>query len=195
MRLIVASNNKGKIREIKDILSDGFEVLSLNDVGFTDDIEENGTTFEENAFIKVHAVAERFPDFAVIGDDSGLCVDALGQAPGVYSARYAGKHGNDKANIDKLLHELGDRTDRDARFVCCIAARLPDGEEFSCKGICNGSISRKPAGDNGFGYDPVFFVQSFGKTMAQLTESEKNGISHRGNALKAFSEEIKRRMK
>lgn len=195
MKVILASNNKGKIREIREMLGEKFEVFSLSDVGFFDEIEENGNTFEENAYIKVHAISSRFPDYIVIADDSGLCVEALDGAPGVYSARYSGEHGNDAANIQKLLGALSGFDNRKAYFASVIAVRMPDGDEFSVMGKCHGSITDKPVGENGFGYDPVFYVEKFQKTMAQLSDSEKNSISHRGEAIKLLLPELDRRIK
>lgn len=195
MKIIFASNNKGKIREVRKVLGDDFEVYALSDVGFTDEIEENGTSFEENAFIKVRAVAEKFSDYIIIADDSGICANALGGEPGIYSARYCGEHGKDEENNKKLLANLSDKADKSAYYACSIAVRLPSGEEFAVFGRCDGEITENAAGSRGFGYDPIFYLPKFQKTMAQLTDDEKNSISHRGEALRLFADELKRRIK
>ncbi len=195
MKIILASNNKGKIREVRKVLGDNFEVYSLSDVGFTDEIEENGTSFEENAFIKVHAVSEKFSDYIIIADDSGICANALHGEPGIYSARYCGEHGKDEENNKKLLENLSDKTDKRAYYACSIAVRLPSGDEFAVFGRCDGEITENAAGSGGFGYDPIFYLPNFKKTMAELTDDEKNSISHRGEALRLFAKELKRRIK
>lgn len=195
MKIILASNNKGKIREVRKVLGEDFEVYALNDVGFTDEIEENGSSFEENAFIKVRAVAEKFGDYIIIADDSGICANALGGEPGIYSARYCGVHGKDEENNKKLLENLSDKADKSAYYACSIAARLPNGDEFAVFGRCNGEITENAVGDGGFGYDPIFYLPKYNKTMAQLTDDEKNSISHRGEALRLFAKELKRRIK
>ncbi len=195
MKIIFASNNKGKIREVRKVLGDDFEVYALSDVGFTDEIEENGTSFEENAFIKVRAVAEKFGNYIIIADDSGICANALGGEPGIYSARYCGEHGKDEENNKKLLANLSDKADKSAYYACSIAVRLPSGEEFAVFGRCDGEITENAAGSRGFGYDPIFYLPKFQKTMAQLTDDEKNSISHRGEALRLFADELKRRIK
>ncbi len=195
MKIILSSNNRKKIKEIREIFGEGYDVLSLSDVGFTDDIDENGSSFEENAFIKVHAVSALFPDCVVIADDSGICVDALGGAPGIYSARFSGVHGDDEANNNKLLAELQDKPDRSAHYYCAVAVRLPDGTEFSTCGKCFGVIAKERKGSGGFGYDPLFFLPEYGKMMAELTDDEKNAVSHRGKALRKLKEEFDRRIK
>lgn len=195
MKIILASNNKGKIREVRKVLGDGFEVYALSDVGFTDEIEEDGASFEENAFIKVHAVAEKFAEYVIIADDSGICANALGGEPGIYSARYCGEHGKDEENNKKLLDNLSDKADKSAYYACSIAVRLPNGDEFAVFGKCDGIVTEKAAGNGGFGYDPIFYLPEFGKTMAELTDDEKNSISHRGKALRLFADELKRRIK
>lgn len=195
MKIIFASNNKGKIKEVKKILGDDFEVFTLNDVGFHDEIEENGKTFEENAFIKVHAISKKINDCIIIADDSGICANALNGEPGIYSARYCGEHGKDEENNIKLLENLKDKDDKSAYYACSIAARLPNGDEFSVFAKCDGIITENRAGNGGFGYDPIFYLPKFNKTMAQLTDDEKNSISHRGEALRIFAKELKRRLK
>ncbi len=195
MKIILASNNKGKIREVRKVLGEDFEVYALNDVGFTDEIEENGSSFEENAFIKVRAVAEKFGEYIIIADDSGICANALGGEPGIYSARYCGVHGKDEENNKKLLENLSDKADKSAYYACSIATRLPNGDEFAVFGRCDGEITENAAGDGGFGYDPIFYLPKYNKTMAQLTDDEKNSISHRGEALRLFAKELKRRIK
>ena len=185
--IIFASHNKGKIAEIRQILSPfGIKVFSSDDFDLPD-VEETGTTFEENARLKSQSGCKE-SGMPCIGDDSGLMVDALDGAPGVYSARYAGDHGNDPANIALLLENLKDVPDekRTARFVCTVCCTYPDGREIVVSGKCEGKIGYAPKGDGGFGYDPVFMVGD--KSFAELTAEEKDKISHRGNALKALAE-------
>ncbi len=160
-------------------------LLSLDDVGFVGDIEENGTTIEENALIKakVASASGRIG----IGDDTGLFVDALGGAPGLYSARYAGEHGNDAANNAKLLRELSDKDSRRAHFACAIAVALPDGRYMTVVGKVEGEILREASGHGGFGYDPYFYYPPLGKTFADLSEDEKNAVSHRGDAVRQLA--------
>ena len=213
MELILASRNKKKIREVEAILAGhfpGVHILSLDDIGFSGDIEENGTTFEENALIKartalsasgnrIAAIADdriaAIADdrIAAIADDSGLSVDALNGAPGVYSARYAGDHGDDAANNALLLKNLAHLPveQRTARFVCCIALVYPDGREITVRGETEGLIIDDARGDGGFGYDPYFYYQPFGKTFSELTAEEKNAISHRGKAIAKLAERLK----
>ena len=192
MKIVLASRNKKKKAELQTLLSNfvkNIEILSLDDVGIYGEIEEDGATFEENALIKARAAAES--GYIGVGDDSGLMVDALGGAPGVYSARYAGDHGNDEANNDLLLKNLEDKDDRSARFVCCIACVFPEKYGFEpivVKGFAEGQILRERQGSGGFGYDPLFYFPQFGKTLAEVTPEEKNSVSHRGNAIAAFAE-------
>ena len=199
MKIVLASQNKKKIAELRAILSsmlDGedVEVITLKDAGVDTDIEENGATFDENALIKANVAAST--GMIGVADDSGLVVEALNGAPGIYSARYAGDHGNDKANNEKLLRELADKTDRSAYFACSIACAFPDGSEpIIVQGRINGEILHAERGEGGFGYDPLFWVESHGKTMAEMTAEEKNRISHRANALAKFSAEFKKRIK
>ncbi|MBE6583977.1 MAG: RdgB/HAM1 family non-canonical purine NTP pyrophosphatase [Ruminococcaceae bacterium] len=194
MKIVLASRNKKKIGELRAILSeyiDGIEILSLDDVGIHGEIEEDGDTFEANALIKARVAASS--GYIGVGDDSGLCVDALGGAPGVYSARYAGDHGDDEANNDLLLKNLEDKNDRSGRFVCCIACVFPESyryEPIVVRGTVEGEILCERHGEGGFGYDPLFYVGCLGKTLAEVTPEEKNGISHRGNAIKALAEKL-----
>ncbi len=199
MQLIFASNNQGKIREVQAILKtcDGFEdvtVLSLRDIGFTEDIVEDGTTFEENALIKARTVARL--GYTCIADDSGLEVDALDGAPGVYSARYSGGHGNDAENNRLVLKNLEGVPEerRTARFTCAIACATPDGTSFTVRASCEGRILHAEEGNGGFGYDPLFYVEEYGKTLACVTPAEKNAISHRGKALRLFAERWRRNL-
>lgn len=185
--IVVATGNAHKVVEIEKILSAKLtaEFKTLKEMGVLKEPEETGTTFKENALIKARAAHEA-TGLAAIADDSGLIVDALDGAPGVYSARYAGEHGNDKANNDKLLRELADVPDeeRTARFASVVAYITADGKELCGEGFCEGMIGRTEKGDGGFGYDPLFLPKATpGKTMAELTMDEKNAISHRGAAL------------
>ena len=197
MELILASRNKKKIREVEAILANHFpdvRILSLDDVGYVGDIEENGETYEENALTKARTAVEagnhRYP---AIADDSGLSVDALNGAPGVYSARYAGGHGDDAANNALLLRNLADTPaeERTARFVCCIALVYPDGRELTVRGETEGLIIDEARGEGGFGYDPYFYYAPFGKTFSELSAEEKNAISHRGKAIAKLAEILK----
>lgn len=185
MKILAATNNAGKVKEIRAILGSlGHEVLSLKDMGIEIDVEETGTTFEENAFIKARAIAE-ITDCAVIADDSGLCVDALGGEPGVYSARYAGEGASDEELVAKLLKNMKDvkEENRGAHFVSVVALVLPDKREYSAMGCADGRITFEPSGNGGFGYDPVFYSDEIKKTYAQMSADEKNKISHRYRAL------------
>ena len=190
MKLVLASKNKKKLVELNDILSQlGIQVCSEADAGVDVDVEETGTTFEENSRLKAQAVMEA-SGLPAIADDSGLCVDALNGAPGVYSARYGGEGLDDAGRCRLLLENLRGQLDRKGKFVSVVTACFPNGDVIVARGECPGTIAYAPQGENGFGYDPVFFVPSMRKTFAQLTEAEKNAISHRGNALKAFSEKL-----
>ncbi len=183
--IIIATNNPGKVKDFEVILEPkGFTVKSLADFPHIPDVEETGTTFEENALLKAEAVSAHLGKI-VLADDSGLEVDALNGEPGVYSARYAGMDKDDRKNILKVLDRLEGIPEkkRTARFVCVLAVVNPDGERFTVRGTCEGTIAFKPAGENGFGYDPIFYVKEKQRTMAQLTKEEKSEISHRGNAI------------
>lgn len=193
MRLILASNNKNKLREFRQLVEGmDIELLSQSEAGLHLDVEETGTTFEENAYLKAKAVTDAL-SCAAVADDSGLVVDALGGEPGVYSARYGPGHdASDADRYNYLLNKLGDEKNRSARFVCCICCTMPDGTVLRARGECEGEIMHGPKGDGGFGYDPVFKPDAVECGMAELTPDEKNAISHRGKALRAFAEELKR---
>lgn len=195
MKIILATHNKNKVKEMQKILSESFgdvTVTAASDEGFTSEIEENGSTFEENALIKARAVRKN--GYISVADDSGLCVNALGLRPGIYSARYAGEPCDDTKNNLKLLSELADHQDRSAYFVSAIGCVLEDGTEFTVTGKADGIILTSPRGNTGFGYDPLFYFQPLDKTFAELTTDEKNAVSHRGNALRAFVAELKKRI-
>ena len=181
MEIVLATHNKHKITEISDKL--GKKVLSAIDVG-VEDIEENGTTFEENATIKAMAVWK--PGRLAIADDSGLCVNALNGAPGVYSARYAGEPTNDENNNQKLLRELANESDRSAYYICVIVCILPSGKKVTVEGKTHGVMLKEYRGNGGFGYDPLFLTDELGKTFAEISLQEKNAISHRGKAVDAM---------
>jgi XTP/dITP diphosphohydrolase len=187
-RLLVATRNEGKLRELRALLEGtGLHLETLASHPEAADVRESGATFDENARIKASAAA-RATKLWTIADDSGLEVEALGRAPGVRSARYAGVHGDDAANVAKLLRELDGKTDRRARFVCAMALARPDGEIVAtAHGACEGAIAAEPRGKGGFGYDPVFVPHVFpDQTMAELDRHDKNAVSHRGQALRAF---------
>ena len=189
MKLLIASNNQHKIDEIKQILGNKFEqILSLSEAGIVCDPEENGKTFLDNALIKVRAVA-KLSDMPVLGDDTGLCVDALNGAPGVHSARFAGDHDNAK-NRTKLLYELQDETNRKAHFSTAVALLYPDGRLVTAEGRVDGEILHTEVGTNGFGYDSLFYCNEIGKTFAEATAEEKNAVSHRGRALQKLAEKL-----
>lgn len=195
MKIVLASRNKHKIEEWQATLGkyvDGVEILSLDDVGITGEIEEDGETFEENAFLKAYAAAKS--GYIGVGEDSGLSVNALGGEPGVYSARYAGEHGNDVANNELLLFKLKNQTDRSAKFVCTIACVFPDeaNRGVCCRGETEGVIIEEYRGNGGFGYDPLFLYEPMEKTFAEMSGAEKNSISHRGKAIELFAEELKK---
>ena len=194
IRVVLATHNAGKVRELADPLARfGVEVVSLEAFSHIGEVEETGVTFEENACIKAREIA-RLTGLVSIADDSGLEVDALGGKPGVYSARYSDDwqslpdESRDARNIRKLLHELADvpENKRSCRFVSCMACVRPDGAEMLVRGVWEGTLLHSPRGQNGFGYDPVFFDQNIQKTAAELTRDEKNARSHRGNALRAL---------
>jgi len=184
MKLIIASNNKDKIKEIKEILSSHFdEIISIKEAGIHHETIEDGTTFMENAIKKAKEICE-ISGCASLADDSGICVDALGGEPGIYSARYSGEHGNDEMNNQLILKNLEGKTDRSAHYTCAMALFYPDGREVTAEGYMYGSIVDSPRGSAGFGYDPLFLPEGESRTVAEMTDEEKNLISHRANALK-----------
>ena len=190
MKFVLASHNQGKLAEMQRILGQlGVEVVLQSELGLALEPEETGTTFTENARIKAEAVMQA-SGLPAIADDSGLCVDALNGAPGVYSARYGGEGLDDKGRYTLLLQNMRGQTTRAAHFACAIACAFPNGDELTAEGRCDGTIAFAPMGEGGFGYDPVFFVPEKAKTFGQLTAEEKSAISHRGKALKAFSEKL-----
>lgn len=190
VKFVLATHNPGKIREMSAILGElGVEVVSPADVDITVDVEETGTTFAENAMLKAKAICAA-SGLPAIADDSGLCVDALNGGPGVYSARYGGEGLDDKGRYTLLLNSMRGQTTRKAHFTCAIACAFPNGDELTAEGQCDGAIAFAPMGEGGFGYDPVFLVPEKGKTFGQLTAEEKSAISHRGKALRDFSEKL-----
>ena len=193
MKLILASNNANKLKEFRSLVADlDIELLSQKEAGCDFEVEETGTTFEENAYLKASAVTEA-TGIAAVADDSGLCVDALGGEPGIYSARYGlGHTASDEERYRYLLQKMEGVEDRSARFVCCICCTFPDGSVIRSRGECEGEILLAPKGQNGFGYDPVFHPLCLDKSMAELSPEEKNAISHRGKALRAFIEELRK---
>lgn len=193
-KVIFATGNAGKIREAGEILKElNLEVVSMKEAGVYADPEENGTSYAENALIKARAVAALAKDAIVLADDSGLEIDYLNKEPGIYSARYLGEDTSYRIKNQNLIDRLSgvEEEKRTARFVCAIAAVLPDGRELSTLGTVEGRIGHEEKGEGGFGYDPIFFVPEFGKTTAELSEEEKNAISHRGRALRAMAEKLK----
>lgn len=190
MKLIIATHNPGKVKELEGMLTPlGFEVESLLDYPDAPETEETGTTFEENAALKATEAAAYF-GHAVLADDSGLEVDALDGAPGVYSARFAGPEKSVGANNVLLLEKLNGETNRTARFVCALCLAKPNGETLTVRGTIEGTIGYSPQGENGFGYDPLFIVPSLHKTAAELERDEKAVVSHRGQALRKLEAEI-----
>ncbi len=191
MKLIIASNNAHKLTEIKAILGDCFEeILSLREAGIDHETVEDGSTFMENAVKKAREIME-LSGCCALADDSGLCVDALDGAPGIFSARFCGRHGDDPANNRLLLEKLRDCENRDAHYVCAIALAKPDGCVLEAEGYLYGQIAREEAGSNGFGYDPLFYLPDYGCTSAQISPQEKNRISHRAQALQRLLEKLK----
>lgn len=188
--IILASNNKDKVKEVKEILK-GYDIISMKEAGIDVDIEENGTTFEENALIKAIAIM-KLTGQITMADDSGLEIDYLNKAPGVYSARFMGHDTSydikNKALIQKLEGVKG--SDRSGRFVCAIAVCFPDGREIVKRGTMEGLIAEEIKGDNGFGYDPIVYLPEYGRTSGELAPEEKNKISHRGKALALIKEEL-----
>ena len=192
-KIVFATGNEGKMREVRLILQDlGFPVLSMKEAGVSLDIEENGTTFAENAMIKARAVWEKTGGI-VLADDSGLVVDYLGGEPGVYSARYMGEDTSYEIKNRNIIERLANAEgkERSARFVCNIAAVLEDGRVIQREAYMEGLIAKEPTGNGGFGYDPILYLPEFGKTSAELTMEEKNQISHRGKALEAMKKALK----
>jgi XTP/dITP diphosphohydrolase len=194
-KVVLATRNKGKTKEFQGLLSSVIkDVISLDDLESPPDIIEDGDTFEENALKKARMIAE-YSGMLTLADDSGLVVEALGGRPGVYSARFAGEGASDRDNITKLLKELGEGTNRRAKFVCVLALVFPDGTEIIAEGECPGEIMDKPRGEGGFGYDPVFYLPDREKTMAEVTPEIKNSISHRARAVKNLKEILSGRLK
>lgn len=196
MKIVFATGNKNKMKEVRKILGGlGLDIISMAEAGVEGDVEENGSSFAENSMIKARAVAQELKakgeaDCIVLADDSGLEVDYLGGEPGIYSARYMGHdtpYSEKNAAIIERLNGVKDE-DRTARFVCAISAVLPDGKELGTLGKMEGRIGYEIAGENGFGYDPIFFLPEYGKTSAEISEDEKNTISHRGKALRSMAE-------
>ena len=189
-RLILATRNAGKVVELRTILGDaglGVELVGADAYPEIPDVVETGVTFAENALLKAHALAQA-TGFPAVADDSGLCVDVLGGAPGIFSARWAGRHGDDKANLDLLLAQLGDiaAPHRAAHFACAAALALPDGTERVVMGRLRGTLRFEPTGTNGFGYDPILQPDGYEVTCAELSPEEKNAISHRGEAFRGL---------
>lgn len=182
MDVIVATSNKGKLHEFQKLLGDGFNVLSLADEGLTCDVGETGLTFEENALIKAQCVKAKTAK-AVLADDSGLCVNALGGAPGVFSARYSGQNATDLTNRQKLLLEMEKIADRSAKFVSAVVLVTSNGKIYQGRGETAGEILRREEGGGGFGYDPVFFSHELNKSFGNASDSEKNSVSHRAKAV------------
>lgn len=194
MELVFATRNKKKIEEMKRITKDlDVKVLTLDDFPGCPDVEEDGRTFEQNAIKKAASVA-KFTGTPALADDSGLEVFALGGAPGVLSARYAGEEADDAKNVQKLLTELQGIKDRRARFVCCVAFAFPDGQVKTFFGYSGGGIGTEPRGENGFGYDPVFYPEAYNRTFAEMSDEEKDSLSHRGKALQEFLQSLKQKI-
>ena len=186
MKLIIASNNKHKIYEIKKILGDKFdEILSLREADIDHETVEDGTTFMENAYKKAKEIAE-ISGCPALADDSGISADALGGAPGIFSARFSGEHGNDQANNDLLVARLADKEDKSAHYTAAICLVYPDGKRVEAEGYLFGRIIDTPRGTRGFGYDPIFVPDGEERTVAEMTDEEKNAISHRAKALEAL---------
>lgn len=192
-KIVFATTNDGKIKEIKEILADfDVEVVSMKEMNISTDVEENGTTFEENSLIKARAIS-KLTGLPALADDSGLEIDFLNGEPGIYSARYLGYDTDYEYKNNYILNQLKEakEAERTARFVCVISLVLPNGREFVEKGVMEGQIGYEVKGENGFGYDPIFYLPQYGKTSAEISAEEKNKISHRGKALRAMKEVIK----
>ena len=191
MKFVLASHNRNKLREMQEILGTlGVEVVLQSELGLDLEPEENGETFADNARIKAQAVMEA-SGLPAIADDSGLCVDALNGAPGVYSARYGGEGLSDEQRYELVLRGVAGQFPRTCRFRCAICCCFPDGRVLTAEGVCEGTVAFTPMGTEGFGYDPIFFLPEQKKTFAQLTAEEKNAISHRGKALRSFAEQLR----
>lgn len=191
MKLILASNNAHKLVEIKAILGDFFdEIVSLKEAGIDHETVEDGETFMQNACKKAHEIAQ-ISGCCALADDSGICVDALGGTPGIYSARFCGRHGDDAANNRLLLEKMSKATDRRAHYTCAMVLAWPDGREVSAEDYFYGEIGRVPAGHNGFGYDPLFYLPEYGCTAAELSAEQKNSISHRAKALHTLLKKLR----
>lgn len=198
MKIIFATGNAGKVKEVKAILADlNMEVISMREAGVEAEAEENGKTFIENAIIKATDIHNKVPDAIVMADDSGLVVDALNGEPGIYSARYLGEDTPYSVKNADIIRRLGGKEvpERSARFVCAIAAVMPNGEVLTTEGTIEGYIGYEERGTGGFGYDPIFMVEGRDCTTAELTPEEKNAISHRGKALQAMKIELKKSLK
>ena len=194
MKIVVATRNPGKLREIKEIIGDSFELLDQAEAGADIEVEETGATFEENAMLKARTICDAC-SITTVADDSGLMVDYLNGEPGVYTARYAGCDPPDHdKNIRKLLKNMEGAKpgERGARFVSCVACAFPNGDGFVVRGECEGEIAQSPKGDGGFGYDPIFYYPPFNGTFSQISEEEKNSISHRKIAFMKFRHELER---
>lgn len=190
MKFVLASKNPNKLREMREILTGlDIEVISEAEAGVDVEVEETGSTFEENSLLKAKAVCKA-TGLPAIADDSGLCVTALGGGPGVYSARYGGAGLSDTERYQMVLDSMRGQLDRTAKFVCCVCCAFPDGGGIGARGECEGLIVHAPRGEDGFGYDPIFLVSGGRKTFAQMTAEEKNAVSHRGKALTAFREKL-----
>lgn len=192
MKLILASNNKDKLREFKQLTADmDVEIVSQREAGYILDVEETGTTFAENSYLKAHAVTE-ISGLPAVADDSGLVVDALGGEPGIYSARYGlGHDASDADRYNYLLKKLGNEKDRSARFVCAICCTFPNGDVITSYGEFEGDILYGPRGENGFGYDPIFRPDGYEISSAEMTPEQKNAVSHRGKAMREFIQKLK----
>ncbi len=190
-KVIFATKNKGKIKEIQAVLGDSYQVVTMEEAGITDEVDETGTTFEENAKIKAEAVM-KISGEVVLADDSGLEIDYLNGEPGIYSARYMGHDTSYDIKNNSLIERLKDVPDekRTARFVCAVAAAIPGRETIVVRGTMEGIIGHEIKGENGFGYDPIFFLPQYGKTSAEISPEEKNKISHRGQALRAIKQRL-----
>lgn len=188
--LVIATTNKGKTKEIQALLKGApVEIKNLSDFGPIPEVIEDGETFDDNAYKKASFTAKVL-GYPALADDSGLCVEALDGAPGVYSARYAGENATDQENVDKMLKNLEGHNNRNAAFKCVISIAVPTGAALTYEGECSGVITEQPAGENGFGYDPVFFYPDYNKTFAQCSMDEKAAVSHRGKALNEVASEI-----